>query len=169
MAFEYPHPGFHFLVLFEIVPQFPTDVQFQEVSGLSIEMEMESIREGGEQRFVHELPVRAKYGDVTLKRGKFLGSGVLHWCRQGLENFQFKPANVLISLMNEHHVPLYNWYLINAIPKRLEVSGFNAQSSEIVVETLVLSYQYFKYYDPVSVGLDLASGAAASQNVNIGF
>ncbi len=169
MAFEYPQTGFHFLVLFEIVPQFPSDVEFQEVSGLNVEMEMESVKEGGEQRFVHELPVRAKYGDVTLKRGKFLGSGVLHWCRQALENFQFSPVNVLISLMNEEHIPLYNWYLINAIPKRLEVSSFNAQQSEVVIETLVLSYQYFKYYDPVSVGLDLAAGASASLDVNIGL
>ena len=118
-------------------------------------------------RFVHQLPVRAKYSDVTLKRGKFLGSGILHWCNKALTDFDFSPSNVMISLMNEQHIPLYNWYLINAIPKRLEVSGFNAQSSEIVVETLVLSYQYYKYFDPVSIGLELAGGLSAS--VGIGF
>lgn len=167
MAFDYPQVGFHFLVVFEILPQFPNDVRFQEVSGLSVEIEMETKAEGGEHRFVHQLPVRTKYGDVTLKRGKFLGSGILHWCRQATEEFNFKPSNVLISLMNEDHVPLYNWYLINAIPKRLEVSGINAQNNEIVVETLVLSYQYFKYYDPVSVALDLAAGLSASVSVSL--
>jgi phage tail-like protein len=167
MSFETPQVGFHFLVLFEIFPQFPNDVRFQEVSGLSVDIEMETRVEGGEHRFVHQLPVRAKFGDVTLKRGKFLGSGVLHWCRQAIDEFQFKPSNVMISLLNADHVPLYNWYLINAIPKRLEVSGFNAQNSEIVVETLVLSYQYFKYYDPVSIGLDLAAGVSASVSVSI--
>ena len=157
------------MVLFEIFPQFPNDVKFQEVSGLSVEMEMETRVEGGEQRFVHNLPVRTKFGDVTLKRGKFLGSGILHWCRQAIDEFQFSPSNVMISLMNADHVPLYNWYLINAIPKRLEVSGFNAQNSEIVVETLVLSYQHFKYYDPVSIGLDLAAGLTGSVDINIGL
>lgn len=167
MSFEYPAAGFHFLVLFEIFPQFPNDVRFQEVSGLSVEIDMETRPEGGENRFVHNLPVRAKYGDVTLKRGKFLGSGILHWCRKATDEFDFSPANVMISLMNADHIPLYNWYLINAIPKRLEVSGLNAESNEIVVETLVLSYQYFKYYDPVSVGLDLAAGVSGSLNVSI--
>lgn len=161
-AFDTPQVGFHFLVLFEIFPQFPNDVRFQEVSGLSVEVEMEQKNEGGEHRFVHNLPVRTKYGDVTLKRGKFLGSGILHWYKQAMDEFKFSPSNVMISLMNADHVPLYNWYLINAIPKRLEVSSFNAQNSEVVVETLVLSYQYFKYYDPVSVGLDLAAGLAGS-------
>lgn len=169
MAFEYPQVGFHFMVLFEILPQFPNDVRFSEVSGLSVEVEMETKAEGGEHRFAHNLPVRTKYGDVTLKRGKFLGSGILHWCHTAIDEFKFKPSNVMISLMNADHVPLYNWYLINAIPKRLEVSGFNAQNNEIVVETLVLSYQYFKYYDPVSVALELASGITGSISGSLSF
>ncbi len=167
MAFDTPQVGFHFLVLFEIFPQFPNDVRFQEVSGLSVDIEMETKVEGGEHRFVHNLPVRSKFGDVTLKRGKFLGSGILHWAKQAIEEFNFKPSNVLISLMNADHIPLYNWYLINAIPKKLEISGFNAERSEIVAETLVLSYQYFKYYDPVSIGLDLAGNISGSLNISI--
>ena len=166
-AFDRPQVGFHFLVLFEILPQFPNDVKFQEVSGLSVDIEMESKTEGGEHRFTHQLPLRSKYGDVTLKRGKFLGSGILHWCSKAINDFKFEPCNVMISLMNADHVPLYNWYLINAIPKRLEVSSFNAQNSEVVVETLVLSYQYFKYYDPISVSLDLAAGLTGSVGISI--
>jgi phage tail-like protein len=166
-AFDTPQVGFHFLVLFEIFPQFPNDLRFREVSGLGVSVEMETKPEGGEHRFAHNLPVRAKYEDVTLKWGKCLGSGVLFWAKQAIEEFKFKPSNVLISLLNADHVPLFNWYLINAIPKRIEVSGINAQNSEIVIESLVLSYQYFKYYDPVMIGLDLAAGLTASVSVSI--
>ena len=166
-AFDTPQVGFHFLVLFEIFPQFPGDFRFQEVSGLTIDVEMETKTEGGEHRFAHNLPVRTKYGDVTMKQGKFLGSGISFWATQAFNDFKFKPANVLISLMNADHVPLYNWYLINAIAKRLEVSSFNANNNEMVIQTLVLSYQYFKYYDPISVGLELAAGLAGSANVSI--
>lgn len=168
-AFDNPQVGFHFLVLFEIFPQFPYDIQFQEVSGLSVDIEMETKAEGGEHRFSHNLPVRSKYGDVTLKRGKMLGSGILHWCHKAIDEFKFEPSNVMISLLNADHVPLYNWYLINAIPKRVEVSGFNAMNSEIVIETLVLSYQYYKYYDPISVSLELASGLAGSVSGSVSF
>ena len=101
-----------------------------------------------------------------LKRGKFLGSGVLHWARQAMEGFDYKPTNVMISLLNNDHIPLYNWYVVNAVPKQLEMSGFNAMNNEIAVETLTLTYQYFKYYDPASIALDIAAGASASVGIS---
>lgn len=165
--FDYPQTGLHFSVFFEILPQFPNDIRFQSVSGLTVSSEFESLSEGGENRFSHQLPVRLNYGDITLKRGKGLGSGVLFWARQALENFDYKPVNVMISLLNAEHLPLFNWYVINAIPKRLEVSGIDAMNAEVVIETLVLSYQYFKYYDPVSVTLDATAALTSSVNINI--
>jgi phage tail-like protein len=169
MDLSYPQVGFHFLVAFELFPQFPNDVRFQEVTGLTATMEMEPFKEGGENRFVHQLPVRSSYSELVLKRGKFMGSGILHWCKNAIENFEFKPTNIMISLLNDDHLPLYNWYVINAIPKKLDVSGFNAERSEVVIETMTLSYQYFKYYDPASAALDLAGSLTASLDVSIGF
>ncbi|VAX01204.1 hypothetical protein MNBD_GAMMA22-3086 [hydrothermal vent metagenome] len=152
--FDYPHPGFHFSVIFELLPQFPNDIRFQEVSGLSVDTQFLSLPEGGENRFAHQLPERTQYSDLVLKRGKFLGSGVLHWARQAIEEFEYKPVNIMVSLLNEQHLPLYNWHVVNAIPKQIEISGINAMNSEIVVESLTLKYQYFKYYDPASIALD---------------
>ncbi|OUC11773.1 MAG: glycerol acyltransferase [Alkalinema sp. CACIAM 70d] len=166
MAFDYPQPGFHFLVVFELFPQFPNDIQFQEVSGLTVSTEFEPWPEGGENRFSHQLPQKLQFNELVLKRGKFLGSGVLHWARKALEHFEFKPTNLMISLLNEDHLPLYNWYVINAIPKRLEISGFNAMSNEIVVETFALNYQYFKYYDPASLALDATASLTASVSIS---
>ena len=167
MDLSYPQVGFHFLVVFELFPQFPNDLRFQEVSGLTVSMESEPFKEGGENRFVHQLPSRSSYSELVLKRGKFLGSGILGWCKDAIENFEFKPTNILISLLNDDHLPLYNWYVINAIPKKLEVSSFNAERSEIVIETMTLSYQYFKYYDPVSALLDLAGSLTGSISVSL--
>ncbi len=167
MAFDYPQPGFHFSVVFELPLQFPNDIQFQEVTGLTVSTEFEAWPEGGENRFSHQLPTKLRYEPLVLKRGKFLGSGVLQWARQALENFEYKPINLMISLLNDEHLPLYNWYVVNAIPQKLEISGFNAMNSEIVVESLTLNYQYFKYYDPVSIGLDAAAGLSASVEISL--
>jgi len=167
MDFSYPQTGFHFSVVFELFPQLPNDIKFQEVTGLNATMEMEAIKEGGENRFVHQLPGRTSYSELVLKRGRIMGSFVLQWCRNAIENFEFKPTNVLISLLDENHLPLYNWYVINAIPKKLEVSGFNAERSEIVIETMTLSYQYFKYYDPASLALDLVQGLTGSASLSL--
>lgn len=157
MDLDYPQPGFHFLVVFELFPQFPNDVRFQEVSGLNVSTEFEPWPEGGENRFTHQLPKSLQFTELVLKRGKFLGSGVLQWARKALEGFEFKPTNLMISLLDDQHLPIYNWYVVNAVPKRLEISGINAMSNEILVETLTLHYQYFKYYDPASMALDAAA------------
>jgi phage tail-like protein len=138
----YPPVGFHFLVTFELSSQ-TDDTRFQEVTGLDVEMEMESFIEGGQNRFTWQLPKRSRYSDITLKRGMFIGSTIIKWCRDALENFSFAPANVHISLLNENHEPVMTWYVINAIPKRWSVSGLNAQDNSIMVESITLSYQYF--------------------------
>lgn len=162
MDLSYPHPGFHFLVVFELLPQFPNDTRWQEVSGLTVSTEFESWPEGGENRYVHQLPKSLQFGELVLKRGKFLGSGVLQWARKSMEQFQFSPTNVLISLLDDDHLPIYNWYVVGAVPKRLEVSGINAGTNEILVETLALNYQYFKYYDPASLALDAAAAVGGA-------
>ena len=89
MDLSYPHPGFHFLVVFELAPQFPDDTRWQEVSGLTVSTEFESWPEGGENRFAHQLPKSLSFGELVLKRGKFMGSGVLHWARKAMELFEY--------------------------------------------------------------------------------
>lgn len=162
MDLDNPHPGFHFLVVFELLAQTANDVRFQEVTGLTVSTEFEAWPEGGENRFSHQLPKSLQFGELVLKRGKFMGSGVLQWARQAMEHFQYKPTNLMISLLDEEHLPIYNWYVVNAIPKRLEISGINAGNNEILVETLALTYQYFKYYDPTTILADAAASVSAS-------
>jgi phage tail-like protein len=159
-----PPVGFHFLVVFELFPQTPQDFRFQEVSGLDVEVEMEPVKEGGQNRFTHQLPVRNRYTDITLKRGLFIGSGITLWCKNAIEDFLFVPTNVLISLLSPEHLPLQSWYVVNAVPKKIQVSNFNAQENSVVVESLVLSYNYF-----TTIGVEsLISGAASlSASVSI--
>ena len=104
---------------------------------------------------------------VHDQRGKFLGSGILQWARQAMEQFQYKPTNLMISLLSDDHLPIYNWYVVNAVPKRLEISGINAANNEILVETLALTYQYFKYYDPASIALDAAAALSGSIGISL--
>lgn len=166
MSFEYPQPGYHFVVVFELFPQFPNDIRFQTVSGLGVTTEFEAWPEGGENRFTHQLPKSLKFSDLVLTRGKFLGSGILHWARRATENFEFKPTNLMISLLNSDTVPLYNWYVVGAVPKQLQISGIDAMNNQVVVESLTLSYRYFKYYDPASIALDAAASLSAGVGVS---
>ena len=146
MFTDHPPVGFHFLVTFDIFPQLPNDMRFQSVSGLSVDVETEDFKEGGENRFIHKLPVRTKYSDITLQRGMFVGSGLVYWCRQAVEDFVYQPANLLITLLNDMHLPISAWYVVGAYPVSWTVKDFKADASEVAIETIKLHYKYFKTY-----------------------
>lgn len=141
----YPPVGFHFKVEFQGINGLRNqDAFFQEVSGLSRELEVEQLKEGGENRFTHKLPTRGSYQDLELKRGLFTDSAIINWVEDAIGNLDIQPVTVLVTLLNEQHEPLQTYQFINAWPKKWAVSNFNAQESNIVVETMSLAYQFFK-------------------------
>lgn len=144
MAPYYPPVGFHFRVEFNLDGLKDGDVRFQEVSGLSAELGVEEVTEGGENRFAHRLPARAKYSNLTLKRGLLTESRLIDWCKNAIENFDFEPTTVNVTLLNENHEPLADTLsFIRAWPVKWTVSDFKAQDNGLVVETLELTYNYF--------------------------
>ncbi len=144
MDLVYPPVGFHFAVVFELFPQTPNDFRFQDVTGLTANVETETVKEGGENRFTHQLPGRTNYEKLVLKRGMFIGSFIVQWCREAIEDLNFAPTNVIITLLNEMHLPIAGWYVVNAFPVKWSISNFNAEKSSVVIETLEFEYNYFK-------------------------
>ena len=140
--YYYPPWGFYYKVEFDISKN-KDDVRFQSVSGLSVEYDFENFKEGGENRFEHKLPVRTKYADLVLKRGMLTNSDVIKWFLDAFRDRQFKPAEVIVTLMNEKGDPLRTWKIANAIPKKWLVSDLNANENSLVIETMELTYRYF--------------------------
>src|SRR5660397_217421 len=86
MPNDNPIVGFHFSVIFELLPQFSIDTKFQSVTGLKVTMEMESYTEGGQNKFKHSFPLRSGYQDLVLKRGLTSNlSGLALWCSKALD------------------------------------------------------------------------------------
>lgn len=140
MATNYPPLGFHFKVEFNHIKG---EFQFQSVSGLSMELETEKAAEGGENRFKHTLPVRAKYPNLVLKRGLLVNSELANWCRNAVEGFDITPSELTITLLNEEHEPLVTWNVVHAWPVKWSAGDLNAEESKIVIETIELAYNYF--------------------------
>lgn len=138
----YPPVGFHFKVEFLGIGN-DNDVRFQSVSGLNVEYDTESIKEGGQNHFEHKLPTRSKFSDLSLKRGMLLDSAVIDWCKNALFNREFKPIQIVITLLNPDHQPLRSWSVNNAWPRKWAVSDLNASENSVLVETLEISYSYF--------------------------
>jgi len=149
MVDYYPPWSFYYKVEFLLGggPAPTDDVRFQTVSGLSVEYDYESFKEGGENRFEHKLPVRTKYADMVLKRGMLMGSQVLDWFTSAFRDRQFSPSDINVILMNEKGDPLRTWNVAHAIPKKWLVSDFNANENSVVIETMELTYRYFSLQD----------------------
>ena len=148
---RYPLPGFHFIVTFAGLPfgVAGIDSQFSEVSGLSAELTTEELAEGGENRFVHKLPVRVKYPNLVLKRALFpLPSPLVKWAQDAICNLDIKPCNVMVTLLNDMHVPVKIWNFSNAYPVKIQISDFRATDNSLVVEYIELAYDFFRELTP---------------------
>lgn len=139
----YPPVGFHFRV--EVLGLGPNDadVRFTDVGGLSREVVTEEVAEGGQNRFVQKFPTRAKYPELMLKRGLLVGSAVVDWIRDAVEDFVIAPKSVDVTLLNDSHDPLLTWHLAKAYPTKWAVSDLSATNNAIVVESMQLYYQSF--------------------------
>ena len=58
---------------------------FQEVSGLSMEVEVLERNEGGENNYTHKLPGRVSYPNLTLKRGITQDNYFVTWFQESYE------------------------------------------------------------------------------------
>jgi phage tail-like protein len=154
---KYPSVGFHFIVRFEGIGQSASvgpitvstadiDTRWTEVGGLNVEMTTEELIEGGENRFVHKLPQRAKYPNLVLKRGYFssLPSPLMKWADDAISNFDIKPCQVQVMLLDEMHLPAQIWSFKNAYPVKIIMGDFKATDNNFLIESLELSYQLFK-------------------------
>lgn len=146
-AGDYPPPAFYFKVNFSGFGSY-SDTSFQEVSGISREMETEDVVEGGENRFVHRLPKAMKYQKLVLKRGiATVRSELVKWCRSVLEGGFSQPIKpmpfVQVSLMNAEGRAIRVWTFTNVYPVKWEVGGFSSTKNEVAIESIELSYNDF--------------------------
>ncbi len=140
----YQIPNFHFRVEFTTNGN-AFDIRFQSVSGLDATLETDTVKEGGENRFEHVIPVRRKYGPLILKRGilAFAESDITKWLKDAFDNENVEPiATVHIMLLNEAHEPLLHWTINNVWPRSWKVGELNAERGEVLIETLELNYNY---------------------------
>ena len=136
---------YHFKVEFlDVIGVIENDVRFQDVSGLTAELGIEEVIEGGENRFAHRLPSRAKYSNLVLKRGMLIDSGLIQWFKNAIENFKFMPTTILVKLLDQDHEPMITWSFEKAWPVKWTISDLKATENAIAVETIELAYQYFR-------------------------
>jgi phage tail-like protein len=115
---------------------------FSEVSGIQAKIEVTPFHEGGINNQVHQLPGKATVENITLKRGIIKGNDFFKWFNEVLGGSVVR-KNITIKMNKPNGETLYSWSLLNAFPCQWSTSNLSANSSEVVVETLVLAHEGF--------------------------
>lgn len=140
---EDPPLAFYFAVLFGSSTS-EQEARFREVSGIESEIELESVVEGGENRFVHQLPKAVKHPRLVLKRGIAAnGSPLVTWCKTTLEGGfakRIQPHIVQVQLMGATGLPLRAWAFDNAYPVKWSFDALESKKNDVAIETIELVY-----------------------------
>lgn len=114
---------------------------FCECSPIMIETETFDYPEGGLNTFVHRLPVRTKYANITLKRGLDHGQDLFRWFMSTLDgNTQRK--NVTISVYGpKGNAAVEEWHLRAAYPVKWTGPDLRTESGAIAVESIEFAYE----------------------------
>jgi phage tail-like protein len=116
---------------------------FTECTGLGAQTEVEEYAEGGLNDFMHKLPGRTKYTNVTLKRGWVDSDDLWLWYQKTISG-QLETRRVSIILFNNKVQspadPKSRWDLIQAYPVRWQGPDFRLPGTTTAVETLEIAY-----------------------------
>lgn len=112
--------------------------QFTECSGLNVERKVESYQEGGVNDYVHQLPGRTEYTNITLKYGVTSSTDLWDWYAKGLYDGKVERKNFSILLRNSMGEVVRRWDVVGAYPVKWQGPQLNTSSGDIAIETIEL-------------------------------
>ena len=110
---------------------------FTEVTGLSVETEVETIREGGLNSHEHKLPKGIKYTNLSLKRGIGYTTLLWDWYQETVKG-NFERKNGTIYIVDEVGDYGLGWNFMEALPVKWDGPALSATANAVAIETLTL-------------------------------
>ncbi|MEJ3750447.1 phage tail protein [Actinomycetes bacterium KLBMP 9797] len=123
---------------------------FTEVSGLSVQIDVEELAEGGQNAFTHRLLGRMKWPNLVFKRGVTDTDALFTWLMQfsgeGLTKAGNKVAaeNGSISVLDARGNPVRTWEFYDAKPVRWSGPRLAASSRDLAIEELEVCHCGFR-------------------------
>ena len=128
------------------------DIAFQEVSGLSAELDVETRQEGGANDAVLHLPKGLKTGRVSMKRAMLpvksgVGASLTDWIQKTLsfdEDKPIQPRDLLIHLLDAKGETLHLWECGGAYPVKWATESFESQKNSVAIINLEFACKTIK-------------------------
>lgn len=123
---------------------------FTEVSGLSVQIEVEELSEGGQNQFTHRLPGRMKWPNLVLKRGITNSDNLFEWfATSSGEGFagagnRIQRRNGAVTLLDSAGKPIRSWKFTDAYPVKWTGPRLSASSRDLAVEELEVCHCGFR-------------------------
>ncbi|MDJ0703446.1 MAG: phage tail protein [Leptolyngbyaceae cyanobacterium MO_188.B28] len=131
----YPIPVFYYRVTIGD----NDSIAFSEVSGLSIEYETITYKDGLSYRDgAKHMPGLKTPVSLTLQKGIVRSDSYLFDWLSTVKLNTVEKRDIRIDLLNENGEPTVSWTVQDAFPKKLDVPSFNASSNEVAIENLEL-------------------------------
>lgn len=129
-----PFRGFRFIVEMAGI----TTGGFTRVKGLAREIKYESFREGGVNEYEHKLVTQVSYPAVILERGLVLDD-LWKWAMAASEG-RVERRTLWVRLQDEAGGNAWAWEIADAFPVKWSASDLDANSSQVVMESLELAH-----------------------------
>ena len=127
--------------------------RFMEVTGLEVEIGVETIEEGGQNGFAHKLPGRMTWPNLVLRRGVTQNDSLFKWLNKssgdgfaGAGN-KLKRSSAAVTLLSASGSRLRAWNFDGAFPVKWKGPSFAAASGEMAVEELEIAHHGFSASD----------------------
>lgn len=127
------HAAFRFLISVDGQKQ----AAFTECTLPTVEWEVEEVKEGGLNTFVHQLPAYRRAARVSLRNG--VGrSDLLDWYLECMGGTPTR-KNITVTLLNVEREPVMIWHIEDAFPTKWEGPQLQSHSKTIAIQTLELA------------------------------
>nr|WP_221382010.1 phage tail protein [Actinoplanes polyasparticus] len=113
---------------------------FAEAGGLTAEQEIIEYRNGNEDITVRKLPGKAKYTNITLKRGYTQSRELWEW-RKLVITGRTQRKSGTIQLLDEARQPALQWTFREGWPSKWEGPALNAKNNDVAIESLEIAHE----------------------------
>lgn len=122
---------------------------FREISGLEVSIQTQDIAEGGQNAFVHKVPGRMSWPNITFKRGLTHADNLFKWINDVSGDGFAKQSNAFdrktgaITVVDNAGKPLRSWNLIDAFPVKWTGPSFSTDGTNALEESLEITHHGF--------------------------
>lgn len=149
---SYPLPNYRFLVSLDPVdayvptlasasPQILMAGAFSDVTGLSGELDVITHAEGGQNAFVHQLPVRHTWGRITLKKGVVRDRTLWDWFSEGLTGSLGARRDGAILLHTPDGELAVTWEFRAGLAAKWTGPDLSAREGGVAIESLEIVHE----------------------------